>query len=283
MPTTLPSGPGCGSPPPSPVPPYGRPRRAGRPVTAPPTARMGPWHWPSPTWPRYGTSTGTTWRAPAADADAEAYAGPVPGSAAPPVADGGPVAASAAPPVADGGPVAASGPRLAADGGPVAASGPRLAADGGPVAASGPRLAADGGPVAAAAAPPAALDMRAPNSRTQSTSSSGPCTVKSWPRRSRRTAIHSLASPTVARRRQLCSSCGSGVPSQGGSWGATTSAGAAKVTSSAEDGWRRCIDLRRYSAASPVGSSRGAKRAPVANGSLTRSTRNVRQSARSRS
>lgn len=43
------------------------------------------------------------------------------------------------------------------------------------------------------------------------------------------------------------------------------------------------MDLLRNSAASPVGSSRGVKRAPVGYGSPTRSTRNVRQSSRSRS
>jgi hypothetical protein len=61
------------------------------------------------------------------------------------------------------------------------------------------------------------------------------------------------------------------------------SAGAANVTSSSYVCCRPYIDCRRYSAASPVGSSRGANRAPVAKGSETRSTRNVRQSSRSRS
>ncbi|CAM5261233.1 hypothetical protein SALBM217S_01771 [Streptomyces griseoloalbus] len=55
------------------------------------------------------------------------------------------------------------------------------------------------------------------------------------------------------------------------------------MTTASYDSCARYMDRRRNSAALPVGSSRGAKRAPVANGSPTRSTRNVRQSARSRS
>ncbi len=90
--------------------------------------------------------------------------------------------------------------------------------------------------------------------------------MKACPIMARRTAIQSFGPLTVARSKQLASSSGSGAPIQGGSRDATVAAGAANVTVISYESSARFTDRRRNSAALPVGSSRGVKRAPVAKG-----------------